>query len=379
MKKTRRGRGEGSVTYNSAKKLYVASVSGRRDESSGVVRRRFVYARNKCDVLAKLKVLHNTEPAQRLRHTESTLREYLNEWLEFSARPRVRVGTYRLYKGYVDNKIIPDHTLSGARIRKLVPSDVRSFFARLVQRGDTASLQRKIHVLLKSALKQAVKDGILTHNVCDAIDPPRVPKREMPSLNEHQSAALLKALTGNPLRALYVLALTCGLRLGEILGLQWSDLDQREGRITIHRTFDEKTFTTGEPKSERSRRTVELPVVARDALRSHQKRELSDGVKSSTWVFCDKEGRPLRGTHVIRDTLLKALKEAGLPKIRFHDLRHTAATLMLSRGVPLITVSKILGHASVGFTLQTYGHVLPSMEKDAVKKMDELFGGMAGA
>jgi integrase len=107
------------------------------------------------------------------------------------------------------------------------------------------------------------------------------------------------------------------------------------------------TFTTKEPKSESSRRTVEFPLLARDALRSHQKRELSDGVKKSTWVFCDKEGRPLRGTHVVRDSLPKAFKEGGLPKIRFHDLRQTAATLMLSRGVPL--------------------------------KMDELFGGMTGA
>jgi integrase len=377
MKKLRRGRGEGSVTYNAAKQLYVASIAIRRDEN-GVVRRRFVYAKNKCDVVAKLKELHNTEPAQREKLFNSSLHDYLIGWLESGVRSRVRVGTYQLYRGYVFNKIVPDHVFSGVRIRKLVPADVRSFYARLAQRGDTASLQHKIHVLLKSALKQAVKDGTLTRNVFDAVDPPRVPRREMLCLDEQQSASLLQSLEGNPLQALYVLALSCGLRLGELLGLQWSDVNPREGRLSIQRTFDEKTRTAKEPKSERSRRTVELPLVARNALRSHQKLALSADVKSSTWVFCDKEGRPLRGSHVVRDSLFKVLKEANLPRIRFHDLRHTAATLMLLKGVPAITVSKILGHASVGFTLQTYGHVLPSMEQDAVKKMDDLFAGMTG-
>jgi integrase len=378
MKKARRGRGEGSVTFNSAKRLYVASVRDQRGEN-GIVRRRFVYAKRKSDVLEKLRALQNAEPSRRTqRQQRMTVGEFIRDWLEASAKSRIRDGTYRLYKGYVDNKITPDHQLSGLRISELTPGDIRAFYGRLAERGDSASLRRKVHVLLKSALKQALKDGELTRNVCDAVDAPRVARREMLCLDEKQSALLLGAVKSSPLRALYVLAQSCGLRLGELLGLQRSDINIAEGRLSVHRTFDEKSLSAKEPKSERSRRTIELPRMAREALSDHEKNTPPGAMNASPWVFCDKEGRPLRGSHIIRDSLTKTLEQAGLPKIRFHDLRHTAATLMLLKGVPIITVSKILGHASVGFTLQTYGHVLPSMEKDAVKKMDELFAGMTG-
>jgi integrase len=373
MKKARRGRGEGSITFNAAKGLYVASIVSGRDKN-GVLRRRFVYAKNKSDVIEKLKRLQNPDPLYQVyAQSDFTVRSYLQSWLNNNARLRVREGTYRLYKGYVENKLISDHIFSGIKLRWLTAADVRALYARLGEKGASASLQRKLHILLKSALKQAVKDGILSRNVCDAVDAPRVPKREMRCLDERQSATLLKALNGNPLRALYVLALTSGLRLGELLGLQRSDVNLREGRLLIRRTFDEKTQTTKEPKSERSRRTVELPGIAVRALREHLRRSLARGETSPIWVFCDKKGRPLRGSHIVRDSFSEVLDQAGLPRIRFHDLRHTAATLMLLKGISIMAVSKMLGHSSVAFTLQTYGHVLPSMEKEAVAKMDELF------
>ena len=202
---------------------------------------------------------------------------------------------------------------------------------------------------------------------------PRVPRKEFRVLDADEARRLLEAAKGDRLEALLVLALTTGMRQGELLGLQWEDVDLKNGTIYVRRTLLEVDgrLTTGETKSGRNRR-LDLPEIAVEALREHRKRMMAEG-HPGPWVFCDTKGGPIRKNNLIRRWFKPLLEKAGLPEIRFHDLRHTAATLLLTLGVHPKVVQERLGHSQISVTLDTYSHVLPSLQKQAASKLDAMF------
>jgi integrase len=230
------------------------------------------------------------------------------------------------------------------------------------------------HAVLRRSLKQALKWGMIQRNPCDAVDAPRVPKREIAALDSDQVSKFLKAAKSDRLCALYVLAVATGLRQGELFALRWSDVDLKRKVVSVRYTLVETPSERflAEPKSTKSRRQVDLPQFAVDSLLDHRKRMLAEGFAAVEWVFCDTHGGQLRRSNVIRNSFKPILKKAKLSGMRFHDLRHTSATLLLSQGVHPKIVQERLGHSQISLTLDTYSHVLPTMQLEAASKLDQL-------
>ena len=233
--------------------------------------------------------------------------------------------------------------------------------------------------ILRSALGQALRWGIVSRNVATLVEVPRVKRHEIQPLTPEQARTLLATMRGHRLDALFTVALALGLRQGEALGLQWDavDLDARVLHVRASLQRVEKRWHLVEPKSARSRRTVALPEVLVSALRSHRVRQLEERLaagarwRESGFVFATGIGTPFEPS-----SLTKAFKallvKAGVPDIRFHDLRHTAATFLLAQGVDARTIMETLGHSQISLTLNTYAHVLPTLQRDAARLMNDL-------
>src|SRR5260370_4752659 len=227
------------------------------------------------------------------------------------------------------------------------------------------------------ALNDALRVGLVQRNVALVATPPRKRQRTMEVFSSEQARILLEAVRGDRLEALYVVAITCGMRQGELLALRWRDADLDAGHVQVRSSVRKRPgrFIFTDPKTEHGRRKVALTALAIQALLQHRARQqLEQLAAGPAWsdgdlVFCNELGQPLIGINVTRHQYIPILKRAGLPLIRFHDLRHTAATLLLLQGVHPKIVSEILGHASITITLDLYSHVLPAMQKDATAAM----------
>ena len=224
-------------------------------------------------------------------------------------------------------------------------------------------------------------DGLIPRNATEAVKPPQPDREEMRPLTPEQAKLLLQVAHEAPdrLEALYVLAIHTGLRQGELLGLKWDDVDLDDGSLQVRRilaiTKNGSVFTS--PKTTGSRRSVKLTQRAIEALRSHLERQLAEIDRvGSLWcenglVFTSEMGEPLDRRTVTNMKFKPLLKRAGLPPVRFHDLRHTCATLLLTRNVNPKIVSEMLGHSTIAITLDTYSHVLPNMRDAAAAAMEE--------
>ena len=225
-----------------------------------------------------------------------------------------------------------------------------------------------------SALVTAVRWGLVIRNVAEAVDRPTVPKHEITPLDVEQAKKFLEAAESDRLHSLYVLALTTGCRQGELFGLEWSDIDLKAGTLMVRRTLVELSgkITTNEPKTAKGRRLIELPGMAVESLWQHKAKLMVEGLASCPFVFPDSEGNHLRRQNVLRRSFQPILKRTGLKDVRFHDLRHSSATLLLSAGVHPKVVQERLGHSQIGVTMDTYSHVLPTMQREASGKLDGL-------
>lgn len=302
------------------------------------------------------------------------LSEYLKHWLEDVSRPTIRKGTYHLYERLIRLHVVPH--VGGVQLANLTLSHVQSLYAQLEERGASARQREMVHNLLHKSLDQAYLWAYVGRNVCDLVTKARVPKKPMKYLNQDQAEQLLKAATKDLYYALFVLALTTGLRQGELFGLKWEDIDFRSCSLNVQRTAYEikSEVYVGEPKTAKGRRRVELPLIATEALTKHREAMLAEG-HIGAWVFCDRNGNLIQRNNFIKRCLRPLLLKAGLPQIRFHDLRHTAATLLLSQGTHPKVVQERLGHAQINITLDTYSHVLPTLQKDAADQLDVMFAG----
>jgi integrase len=237
--------------------------------------------------------------------------------------------------------------------------------------------------VLRAALNQARRWNLLSRNAAELVDPPKCKRFKIEPLSPEQARVLLKAAKGNKHEALYAVALACGLRQGEVLGLHWQDVDLEKGCVVVSQALQRQrgaglVFT--ETKTDRSRRAIALPSPLVAALKEHRVRQLEERLAAgSHWrdmglVFSSSVGTPLEPRNLFRN--FKALlKKARLPDVRFHDLRHSAASLMLAQGVPLRVVMEVLGHSSISLTANTYSHVMPSLVQDATEKVATvLFG-----
>jgi integrase len=345
---------------------------------SGKRRRRYVYGATKGEVLEKLTRLQHQALTGTLGDPQRlTVAEFVRRWLEDAARPGVRDSTYRLYDGLLRLHVLPK--IGGVVLSRLTPAHVQGVLSSMEQAGKSARLRQMVFAVLHAAFGQAVKWGMVLRNVLDAVARPRAPRPTMQVLTPDQVAILLAAAKGDRLEALYVLAISTGLRQGELLGLQWEDTDLDRGAVQVRHQLAENNGhpVLVEPKTASARRRVDLPAVAVLALLDHRARMQAEGRSvGEGFVFTDTAGGPIRKSNLIRRSFEPLLRRAGLPRIRFHDLRHTSATLLLAEGVHPKIVQERLGHSRINLTLDVYSHLLPSMGKEAAARLDALFDSM---
>ena len=301
-----------------------------------------------------------------------TVTQYLDHWLENISRPTVRRNTYLSYKGVIDNSIKP--IIGRIRLDKITPVNVQAMYGKLEDEGRSARYRQLTHAVLRRALNVAMKQGLVIRNVCQAVDPPRVEKRKIETLAPDQVQKLLDETEGTPSHALFVLAITCGLRQGELFALHWSDVDFDRGTLSVSKTLLEadKAPHIGPPKSKSAIRVLILPPIAVEALEDHQKMQADAGLDDNELIFTSEKGMFIRKSNFQRKVFKPLLRACELPDIRFHDLRHTSATLLLQQGVHPKVVQGRLGHSQISLTMDTYSHLMPAMDAEAAQLMNTL-------
>lgn len=379
MGKRHRGAGEGSISRRKDGRWEVNVNLGF--DAEGRRRRIRMCTKTRKEAQERLSELLQRQQAKApvVAVPESlTVGEYLKRWLGDYAATGVRPKTFHSYSQLVRLHLVP--SLGAIPLARLQPLHLQRLYSEKVKAGLSPRTVRYLHAILHKALDHAVRWDLATRNVADSVAPPKLQQREMSVLTAEQASAFLEAAAADRLHALYVVALTTGMRQGEILGLRWRDVGLDTGSIYIKRTLNRVRgeWLYAEPKTARSRRHVTLPAVAVIALRQHREQQqgekemLGGNYQDLGLVFCKASGEPLDGSWVTHHTQ-HLLRKAGLPKVRFHDLRHTHATMMLQQGVHPKIVSDRLGHSSIKLTLDTYSHVLPTMQREAADRVDELF------
>jgi integrase len=268
--------------------------------------------------------------------------------------------------------------LGRIRVKNLTPTHVRGLHREKLDAGLAPATVRKIHSTLHKALSQAVSDGLIPRNAA-AIKAPRPDPEELHPLSADEASALLKAARGERFEALYMLAITTGLRRGELLGLRWRDVDLEYGVLRVGRALVREggRYRLGATKTKRGHRSIRLTSQAVSALGAHRKRQLEERIRlaglyeDQDLIFATQKGTPLNPENLVKRSFKPLLKWTGLPEIRFHDLRHTCATLLLGRGVHPKLVQELLGHATIAMTLDTYSHFLPSMGDQTARAMED--------
>lgn len=305
--------------------------------------------------------------------------EYLTNWLS-TIQATVRPKTWRQYNQIVRDYILPE--LGGIKISELRPDQIQRVYDRLIKAGKGRRTVQLVHAVIHRSLTQAVKLGLVGRNPDDATTPPKPKNKEIKILDQGQVHQLLIAAQTRSIRylAFYHVAVATGMRQSELLGLKWDDLDLKEKSLQVKRQLNLVPgggFEFAPPKTKAGYRTIKLGSETANILTHHYKTQLDESaIAGNKWqdhglLFPSTVGTPINPRNVLR-TFRNLLDDAGLPKIRFHDLRHTAASLMLNNGVDVLIVSKRLGHSKPSITLDVYGHLIPSSQEKAADLIDTL-------
>lgn len=371
------GNGEGSIYEHKRNGKKVGYRGAYTVYTAKGPKRHYVQGKTRAEVNQKLtKAMADRDKGLGLGAGSLTVEEYLTRWLEDCVRGTVRVSTYEVHRHMIQPHINP--ALGRFRLKDLTPAHVRSFYREKLDNGLSSATVRKMHSVLRKALKQAALDGLIPRNVCEAVKPPKVEHKEINPLDREQAKALLEVASGDRLEALYVLAVHTGMREGELLGLKWDDVDLERGVLRLRHGLVREGGKTalGDLKTPKSRRSVRLTRAAAEALRSHLERQLEEMERMGSLyqpgglVFATQTGTLINPSNLRNRSFKPLLKRAGLRDICFHDLRHTCATLLLSQGTHPKLVQELLGHATIAMTLDTYSHFLPSMGDQTVLAME---------
>jgi integrase len=372
---SKRGAHEGSI-YQRQDGRWAASVHlGYQD---GKRQRKTFYGKTRRNVQERMtKALGEVHAGLPVRSDDrETVADYLARWLTVSAAQRVRPRTLAGYRQIADNHLIP--AIGRVPVAKLTPGHVQAMLNARAAAGSKPQTVRNIHAVLRRALTQATRWGVVPRNVATLVDLPRVDRHEVRGLSPADARAVMLAVAEDRIEPLVLLTLSTGLRQGEALGLQWQDVDLEAGTIRVRHSLQRMAGRGAElvePKTKRSRRTLALPPVTANALREHRKRQLAERLwagsrwRENGYVFTTSIGTPLMGSEVTR-RFQRLVAAAGLPRMRFHDLRHGAASLLLAQGVHPRVVMEMLGHSTITLTMNTYSHVIPDLQREAATKME---------
>lgn len=319
-----------------------------------------------------------------------TVNQYLREWLEHTAKERVRPSTYESYRSHIGVHIEP--TLKGIRLRELSPDQVNKMLTHIVKSGASPATANRVRATLRTALSSATKSKYVTHNAAALSEPRKERKGRIEPLTIDQARMLIRETRDDRIGPLIEIAIMTGMRQGELLALRWDDVDLEKGVVHINRTLTWQKSEEGthrktipvfsDPKTEQSRRSIRLTNDAVKAF-SRQRRkagELQQAATVKNWhpipdedlVFPSAHGTPLNSSNVT-NRLKELLERLELPHQRFHDLRHLTASLLLAQGVDIFTVKEILGHSQISLTANTYGHLTDKLAHDAAERLNRAF------
>ncbi|GAA4009348.1 site-specific integrase [Deinococcus rubellus] len=362
----KRSNGEGSICRRSNGKGWVGSLTLGHDEN-GKQLRRFVSGDTQQEVRAKLDAIKQ----ERERGTAApsnarlTVAEAVDRWLTYKARD-LRLTTMTDYRTHCQKFIVPK--LGSVRLDKLTAMHVEDLLVSMLDSGQSAARATRCLKIVKMALSQAVDWELVGRNVAERIKPPKVQRQEMKVWNPAEVQRFLTAAEGHRYHALFYLALVSGMRRGEMLGLRWSDVDTARAQLTVARSvvYVAGGLHVSEPKTAAGKRVITLSPDVLEVLTAHR---LTYGVNEL--VFSSSKGNFLNPSNVARKFEVLC-QRASVPHIRFHDLRHTSASLLIRSNVSAKVVSDRLGHADSGFTLRTYVHVFDDQRRAAALSLGEM-------
>lgn len=386
---SKRGQREGTI-YQRADGRWHAQMT------TDTGKRKNFYGKTRQEVARKLTAAQrDRDQGLPIAREDQRLGQWVTHWLTTIRPPatNLREYTWRGYQQLLERHVVP--TLGTVRLARLTPESVQTLYAAKLADGLSSTSVHHLHAVLHRCLEAAVRLGLVARNITDLVDAPPMRPHAIRPLTAEQARAFLAAahgadIGGDRLRTLYLLALATGMRQGELFALRWQDLDLDAGagarpslqvRRSVRRIQGQLHFN--EPKTARGRRRIALAPSVAEALRGQRTRQLAERLMlGPAWddgdlVFPNPVGHVLDPSNVTHTSFRPLLRRAGLPQIRFHDLRHTAATLLLLRHVNPKVVSELLGHASVAITLDIYSHVLPDMQHDAAAVMEDLLGSTA--
>jgi len=377
MSRHRRGNREGSIRLRTdGRWVGAVALDGRR---------RYVYGKTRKEAADKLaQLVRDADAGLTLTADQITVGDYLLRWLEDSVRPRLRPKTYRGYEQLVRLHLVPE--LGRLKLSKLTPMRVQRLINAKLESGLSKRTVQYMRAVLRAALAQAVRWRLLSSNAAGLTEGPTVRRRPVPALTPADAKVLLEAMAGHRLETLVVVALGLGLRQGEALGLRWDDVDLDRAEVHVRRALQRlkgRGHVDVELKTELSRRSLALPPVVLDALRTHRKRQdaqrsrAGESWTNTGYVFTTATGGPLDGSNVTHD-FQRALAKAGLPRMRFYDLRHGCASLLLAQGVHPRVVMETLGHSAISLTMNTYSHVSSALQREAANRIDAALRGETG-
>jgi integrase len=360
-------------------------------DGSGRRRRTAFYGATRAEALHKLRLAQAAllHAGQEPLNQKLLVRTFLHEWLTTAAAPHIRPKTLTQYTHIVDAYLVPG--LGAVQLAQLKPAQVQAFLTKVAhgtfvpvrqpRRGNPtthhagARTVQQCYRVLYGALAQAARWGLVHRNVAALVDPPTVPKAATTALTADQARTLLTATAGTRWGPLWALAIYTGLRRGELLGLRWADVDLDHALLHVRGALA-ADGTRIPPKTAQSARPVPLGAEAVKVLQARRTAQRRERVAAGAWqrtdlVFTTLAGGALRGDNVWR-AFQTDLTAAGLPHVRFHDLRHTCASLLAAQGVPLQVIQQLLGHTTIRTTADMYVHPTPDAARAAVAVLDSL-------
>jgi len=372
-----RGNGEGSIYQRSSDGRWIGALTIGYS-SNGRLLRKTVSAKTRSEVVRKLKSLQRQfDEGLPLPDATLTVAQLLNSWYSDVLRHQVAPSASSNYKSVADCHIIP--VLGRKLVVKLTTADVDRLISQKMDSGLSVSSVQRIRFVLAQAIDQGIRWGSVSRNVARLSRAPKAKRSEGRTLTPAQARTLLEALNGHRNEVLYVLMLTTGLRRGEALGLQWKDFDRELATISVRRQLKREggVLVLSDTKTSRSRRSVNIPVRLVRALESQEirqaeeRRRVGGDQEAMDFIFTSSVGTPLDPRNLNRE-FHDICAKAGLGHWHPHELRHSAASLMLAQGVKLQVVSEVLGHSSIRMTADVYGHILAPDREAAAKAMSSV-------
>jgi integrase len=346
--------------------------------------RKTVYGATRAEVASELnKLLGRAEAGELLVTSTPAVKAHLETWFS-THKDDWAAGTQRVYRCAIDEWVVP--ALGSVSLERLKPTRIQAWINLATKNGACAKVVLA-HTVLHSALAFAMRQRLITYNPAALVKVPRPTRKPIVTLTNQQAQTFLDTALAHRLGAMFVIALSMGLRISECCGLSWDDQNADARTLDIHQQLlsIDKVLTLSPLKTMNSKRLLSLPQVALDALKVHRTRQLEERMRAGAqWnnshnlMFTTESGRPMNQSSV-RVELLCVLAAAGVPRIKFHGLRHTCARLLLQNGTPLFDVSRMFGHGSIEITADIYGHWVPEIAAAATTRMDGLLKASSGA